>query len=78
MSRERPLGARTSRVVVNVTPELAAILERLAEAQDKSLSSSTSDILEEAAPNLLRLAKIAETFKKKRQEMVGRTSPKAT
>ena len=73
MARVRQGGSRVVRVMVNVTPEVLAVLERLADAQDKSLSESTSDILEEASPNLLRLAKIAEAFKKKRQQMVGTT-----
>ena len=69
MAREGDV--RSVRITICVTPELAAVLERLADSQDKSLSASTSDILEEASANLLRLAKIAEAFKKKRHEMVG-------
>lgn len=65
---------RSVRIAVCVTPEVAAVLERLADAQDKSLSASTSDILEEASSNLLRLAKIAEAFKRKRHDLVGASS----
>lgn len=69
MAREG--GVRSKQIAIYITPELHQVLQRLADAQDKSLSASTADILEEAAPNLVRLAKLAEVLRGKRKAAFG-------
>lgn len=69
---------RSRQLAIYITPELFAVLQRLADAQDKTLSSSTADILEEARPNLIRLAKLAEALQGKRREAFGATPRGAT
>lgn len=74
----KDVGVRSKQLTVYITPELLGVLQRLADAQDKSLSSSTADVLEEARPNLLRLAKLAEVLQGKRREAFGASPRGAT